>query len=228
MSENQASEEHTNQDASDAEIFAVLRRVKEEDGIPALVTSQFNDVWDYEYSNEGLHKRLMSLHNDGILGHMKASNRHIWWLSSEGETDETSLSSLEDLLHYDDLAAEKFTEEKAREIAAENIPGFEKNAWERMFDAGDSFIRAGILLFFLSMVTIMIEQSIVPEIFIATIAFVGVVLILLSGGYYVVGYIGGKAQMAGYISDEPFDEKTLLGYIWSRLNTSDSSGDSVT
>lgn len=221
MSEGQSSEEHTNQDASDSEIFAVLRRVKEEDGIPALVTSQFNDIWEYDYSNEGLHKRLMALHEDGILGHMKASNRHFWWLSSEGETGDTSVSSLEELVRYDDLPAEKFSEEKAREIASKKIPGFDKNAWERMFEMGDSFMRVGILVFFGSLATISVNQNFIPRDVLAIILFFGLVFILLSGGYYLTGYIGGKAHKAGYVSEEPFDEKTSLSYLWNRLRSSD-------
>ncbi|WP_363463497.1 hypothetical protein [Halogeometricum borinquense] len=221
MSERQTSEEHTNQDATDSEIFAVLRRVKEEDGIPALVTSQFNDIWEYDYSNEGLHKRLMALHEDGILGHMKASNRHFWWLSSEGETGDTSVSSLEELVHYDDLPAERFTEEKAREIAAEKIPGFKKNAWERMIETGDSFMRAGILVFFLSLGIFSIEQNFIPQPLVAVVLFLGMVFITFSGGYYLVGFIGGKAQKAGYTSAEPFNEKTLFRYVWDQLQGSE-------
>lgn len=221
MVERQTSEEHTNQDASDSEIFAILRRVKQEDGIPALVTSQFNDIWEYDYSNEGLHKRLMALHEEGILGHMKASNRHFWWLSSEGETDETSVSSLEELVYYDDLPAERFTEEKAREIAAEQIPGFKKNAWERMFDTGDTFMRVGILLFFVSLGIFSTEQNLIPQEVVAVALLFSMVFISLSGGYYLTGYVGGKAQRVGYVSDEPFNEKTLLGYIWSQLKSSE-------
>lgn len=218
MSDRQTSEEHTNQNATDSEIFAVLRRVKEDDGIPALVTSQFNDIWEYDYSNEGLHKRLMSLHEDGILGHMKASNRHIWWLSSDGDTGETSVSSLEDLVHYDDLPAEKFSEEKAREIAAENIPGFEKNAWERMTEIGDLYMRAGILVFFVSLGVFTTEQSIIPQVVVALVFLVGTVFITLASGYYVTGYIGNRLRKGGYVSDEPFNEQTALGYIrdWIR------------
>lgn len=217
MSDRQTSEEHTNQNATDSEIFAVLRRVKEEDGIPALVTSQFNDIWEYDYSNEGLHKRLMALHEDGILGHMKASNRHIWWLSSEGDTGETSVSNLEDLVHYADLPAEKFSEEKAREIAAENIPGFEKNAWERMIDVADLYMRAGIFVFFVSLGIFVIEQNIIPEILLGVVFLAGLGLIALSGGYNIVGYIGNRLQKAGYVSEEPFDQKTAIGHIREQL-----------
>ena len=221
MSERQTSEEHTNQDATDSEIFAVLRRVKEEDGIPALVTSQFNEIWEYDYSNEGLHKRLMTLHEDGILGHMKASNRHFWWLSSEGETGDTSVSSLEELVHYDDLLAERFTEEKAREIAAEKIPGLKKNAWERMIETGDSFMRAGLLIFFLSLGIFSIEQNFIPQPLVAVVLSLGMVFISFSGGYYLVGFIGDKAQKAGYASVEPFNEKTLFRYVWDQLQSSE-------
>lgn len=221
MSEQETTEGHTNQDASDSEIFAVLRRVKEEDGIPALVTSQFNDIWEYEYSNEGLHKRLMALHEDGILGHMKASNRHFWWLSSEGETDETSVSSLEELVHYEDLPTERFSEEKAREIAAERIPEFKKDAWGRMFESGDTFLRSGILVFFISLGILSTDQSLIPQDLIAVILLFGTAFIAISGGYYLVGYIGGKVQNAGYVSEEPFDEKTLLGYVWGLVKHRD-------
>lgn len=221
MSKSQNSEEHTNQDASDSEIFAVLRRVKQEDGIPALVTSQFNEIWEYDYSNEGLQKRLMALHEDGILGHMKASHRHIWWLSSEGETTETSVSSLEELVHYDELPTEKFTEEKAREIAVKKIPGFKKNAWARMFDTGDVFMRVGILVSFLSLGVFSTEQNLIPRGIVAISFLFGAMFILASGGYYILGYIGGKAQKAGYVSEEPFNEKTALGYIWDQITSSD-------
>jgi len=47
------------------------------------------------------------------------------------------------------------------------------------------------------------------------------VSISLSGGYYLSGYIGDKAQKVGYVSEEPFNEKTLLGYIWSQLKSSE-------
>lgn len=221
MSERQTSEEHTNQDASDSEIFAVLRRVKEEDGIPTLVTSQFNDIWEYDYSNEGLHKRLIALHEDGILGHMKASNRHFWWLSSEGTTDDTSVSSLEELVNYDVLPAEEFSEEKAREIAAEKIPGFEKNAWKRMIEMGDVFMRAGVLIFFFSLAMLFLEVNLIPQEIIAAVLFLGMVFVSLSGGYYLVGYGGDKAHDAGYVSDEPFDKKSIPSYIWSQIKGSE-------
>jgi hypothetical protein len=163
----------------------------------------------------------MALHEDGILGHMKASNRHFWWLSSEGETDSTSISSLEELVRYDELPAERFSEEKAREIATKKIPGFKKNAWERMIETGDSFMRAGILVFFVSLGIFSIEQNVIPQLVLAVVLFLGMAFISLSGGYYLVGFIGGKAQKAGYTSAEPFDEKTLFGYIWNQIQGSE-------
>lgn len=224
MSDQAADGEHTNQHATDSEIFAVLRRVKEEDGIPALVTSQFNDVWEYDYSNEGLHKRLTALHEDGILGHMKASNRHIWWLSSEGETEQTSLSTLEELVRYDDLPADEFSAEKAREIAAENIPEFGSNFWDRLFETGDSIMRLAIVAFFGSLGILISEQQYMPQGLLAGGLVGGLMLGLIAGGYYLVGYIGTKIHKWGYISEEPLEEKTVLGYVKDEIIGGDRKG----
>lgn len=115
MKEKEVNEEGSER-ASDEELFAILRRIKKHENIPALTTSQINEIGGFDYSNHHLNDRLEELHNDGILGHMKASNRHIWWLSSEGKTEEVGLPKLEELIKYDQIDPSKFDQKKPKKL----------------------------------------------------------------------------------------------------------------
>ena len=46
---------------------------------------------------------------------------------------------------------------------------------------------------------------------------IGLMLIALSGGYYLVDFIGNRLQNAGKVSEEAFEEKTAVGYVLERL-----------
>lgn len=217
MSPADSSTEHTNQRATDQQLFAILRRAKEEDGIPALVTSQINEIGDYDYSGTGLNERLMSLHEDGILGHQKAANRHFWWLSGEGTTEPTELSSLEEMVDYNELDPEKFTEEKAREIAEVAIPGFKKNWWQRVYLGADDLLRPGGGIFLATLGFLAIDSTLIPDPILAFALIFGLGFITVAFVEYTVGYIGAFFARHTGLTEEPWGGKNLSSIVVTRF-----------
>lgn len=217
MTSGDSSTEHTNQRATDEQLFAILREAKRKDGIPALVTSQFNEIGDYDYSSTGLNQRLRNLHEDGILGHQKAGNRHMWWLSGEGTTEPTELSPLEELVDYDELDPEQFSEEKAKEIMEAAVPGFKKNWWQRVYRGGDDLFRIGGVLFLATLGVLAVDSTLLPDQIFAIALMIGFVLITGALAHYVVGYLGGFFARHTNVSDEPWDGENLSSVMMNRI-----------
>lgn len=216
MTSTESSGEHTNQRATDTELFAILRGA-EKNGIPALVTSQFNEIGEYGYSSTGLNERLMNLHEDGIIGHQKAGNRHMWWLSGEGTTESTELSSLEEIVNYEELDPEKFSKEQATEIAEVAIPGYKKNWWQRVYLSGDDLFRPGGGLLFISFGFFAVNPTLLPDSVLAIGLIVGLVLILGAFWHYIVGYLGELLTRYTDLPEEPWGGENLTSVVFHRI-----------
>lgn len=217
MSTEKSTKEESNQRVSDEELFAILRRANKEYGVPALVTSQINDIGGYDYSGTALNSRLRDLHEDGIIGHQKAANRHFWWLSSEGTTDPVEIPSLEALVDYDSLDSEKFEREKAIEIANENIPGFKKDWWQRVYQEGDNLFRVGGICLLFSVGLAVLDVSWVPSEILGGILIAGLGFVVGSLVEYVVGYCGHRISRVTRLPAEPWDGENLIPTIWNSL-----------
>lgn len=217
MTTSESSSEDSKQRASDKELFAILREAKQKKDIPALVTSQFNEIGEYDYSSTGLNQRLMDLHEDGIIGHQKAGNRHIWWLSSEGTTEPVELSSIEELVDYNELDPEKFTEDQAREIAEEAIPGFKKNWWQRIFASGDDPLRIGFILMFFSIAINAWSPGVIPNSILGLALIIGIVFTIIGTASFIVGWVGDNLTNWTRLPDEPWGGKNLPGFISDRV-----------
>jgi hypothetical protein len=216
MSGENSEDTHNNERASDEELFSILREAKEQDGIPALTTSQFNHVGGYDYSTQGLNDRLMNLHEDGIIGHQKASNRHFWWLSSEGSTDTTELSSLEEMVDYEELDPERFSEEKAVEIAKTSIPGYQLNWWQRVYRDGDDYFRVGAIMFLSALGSSAADLAFLPQSVLAGVLLVGFLVVLISMGYYSIGMAGQFLSQRTSLPEEPWGGDGLGEMIFER------------
>lgn len=219
MPTDDSATQHANQRATDEQLFAILRKAKREDGIPALVTSQFNEIGEYDYSSTGLNQRLMNLHEDGILGHQKAGNRHMWWLSGEGTTEPTELSPLVEMVDYDELDPEQFSEEKAEEIMEVVVPGFKKNWWQRVYLSGDDLFRAGGVIFLAALGIVAVDPMFLPDAIFATALSVGFLLVVWALANYSVGYLGNIFVRHAGLSEEPWGGKNLTGVVMNRVRS---------
>lgn len=198
--------------ASDSELLGVLRMAKDELGIPALATSQFNEIGGYDYSNQGLNDRLFDLHENGYVGHQKVAGRHLWWHSAVGDTDEIDVKSIEEITDTDSIDAERFSREKAEEIAKENIPQYERNYWQRVAKTSDGPLRVGAVMFLgalgLSISGSSVDPTLTGSLLIAGMLFVGV-----GFGLYLTGIIGQTLSKRTKFPDEPFESDSLLSYL---------------
>lgn len=217
MSQDDSSAEHSNQRATDEELWAILRKVKEEDEIPSLLTSQFNDIWDYDYSNYGLNQRLRKLHDEGIVGHQKAAGRHMWWLSGVGTTESVELSTLENLIDYEDLNPERFSEEKANEIATAVIPGFEKNWWHRVHRYGDDVFRVGAGIFAIVVGVLVSGSAVLPDPLLGSGLIAGMVLMSFGILQWMVGKLGNIFSHRDWLPAEPWESGSLSNEVQNRL-----------
>jgi hypothetical protein len=203
---------------SDEQLFAVLRGAKKEDGVPALVTSQINEIGDFGYSSTALNSRLRDLHEEGILGHNKAANRHIWWLANEGTAEEVDLSSLEELVSVENLDPERFSEEKAEEIASENIEDFKDNWWQRQSRNGDFLLRIGMLVFLVSLgvevANLGVSSLLLGFAIIFSLGFTGG-----AAASYIIGFLGNVGVKMGWVSEEPWNGKSPFSYTLMKLRS---------
>lgn len=220
-----SSENQTKQRATDEELFAILREANKEMGVPALVTSQFNEVGGYDYSSTALNERLMDLHEDGVIGHQKAGNRHMWWL--EGTREPVDLPPLEEMVDYDDLNPEQFSEKKAQEIAEAAIPGHDKNWWQRVYGGGDDFLRLAAVLLLLSLGTTVAGITAIPDVLIGAALAAGLSFFAFGCLSFAVGYLGTFLAEHTVIPEEPWEDENLLDYIfiWVFRKTDVFNGD---
>jgi hypothetical protein len=216
MREKQTDDEGLER-ASDEELFAILRRTEKEEDIPALTTRQIDEIGGFGYSNQQLNDRLGELHEDGILGHMKASNRHIWWLSSEGTTQEVEIPELEELIRPDEIGATRFDQKKAEEIAKHCIPNYERNWWRRVFENGQDLAQFSGILIFLALASVLVDISYIPNMVTIVAGITGLWLGLLALIQTVVGTVGGKLSQYTQISEEPFGGENLFKYIYLKI-----------
>ncbi len=200
----------------DAELIAVLRRAKKEHGLPALVTSQFNEIGNYDYSGTALNDRLLQLHDEGIIGHKKAGNRHLWWHSGEGSTKPVQTPDLESLIDYEEIDPSRFTEQQAKEIAAQNISGFEENWWQRIDNWGKESINIGVIIFLVAL-GLLLPDSSAPNWVIATATAMSLTILGISILMQFIGVIGGFLEKFDKVPAEPFGGQNLGEYVWEEF-----------
>lgn len=200
--------------ASDMELLQILREAKEEDGIPALMTSQFNDVGDFDYSTTGLNDRLKQLHQEKLLGHQKAANRHLWWLPSEGTTEEAELSTLEEMIDYGSLEPSRFSSEKANEIAEVCLPDYgDNNWWQRIHSLGGTIFRGGVFLFTISFALLVVDNIPLPPSYLGLVLVVGLCFIGASAFVIGTGSVGQKLVERDKLPGEPFGGEDLVKFL---------------
>ncbi|WMT10356.1 hypothetical protein NP511_22590 (plasmid) [Natrinema thermotolerans] len=203
--------------ASDAELLEILRRTKEE-GIPSLTTAQIDDVGGYDYSNQGLNERLMKLHEEELIGHQKASERHIWWFPDQGTTQEVDLPSLEELIDYEELEPERFSQAKAEEIAEELLPDYgSSNWWQRLYSFGSAMFYFGVVLFALSFALLIVEWVASTSPLVGMLLVVGTTAIMGCVPFIAAGVLGQEAAIRGHVSEEPFEGENLIPYLFRRI-----------
>lgn len=217
MSKNTSAGSEEEKRASDAELLEVLRRTKEE-GVPALTTAQIDDIGGYDYSNQGLNDRLMKLHEEQVIGHQKASERHMWWFPDQGTTDEVSLPTLEELVDYDELEPEQFSREKSKEIAEESLPDYSSaNWWQRLYSFGSTTFYFGVVLFALPFALLIIELVPSGSSLAGTLLAVGTLAIIGCVPFIALGVLGQEAALRNCVSEEPFEGENLIPYILRRI-----------
>lgn len=219
MTPDHSSANQSEPRATDEELFAILRSANEEKQIPALVTSQINEFGEFGYSSTQLNDRLRDLRDEGILGHQKAAGRHMWWLSSEGDTGSAELSSLEELVDYEQIDPVRFTEDQAKEIAELCIPDYKKNWWQRVYLSADDLSRPGSLLFLVSLGVAAVDASILPTAVIGAGLLGGIVLVGVSVALYFVGYVGNLLVTHTQLSPEPWEGEKLRTVLINRIKS---------
>jgi len=217
MTSGNSSSNQSEPRANDEELFAILRSAEEERRIPALVTSQINELGEFGYSPTQLNSRLKTLRDEGILGHQKASGRHMWWLSSEGDTGSTDLSRLEELVDYEQLDPERFTEEQAVEIAEACISDYTKDWWQRVFLTADNVFRTGSVIFLLAIGLAAIDTSLLPTPVFGFGLLFGIGLVAVSIVQYAVGYVGHRLAENTNLPTEPWGGRDLTETISAKL-----------
>lgn len=206
----------TNEQASDVEILATLKKARQK-GVPALLTGQFSDVGGVELGNERLNERLDILKEQGHVGHQFASGRHMWWLSEEGDAADLDLSVL-DTIDYAKIDPEDVPEETAIAIAEAKVPGYgNENYWNRKSAEGNTGIKVGAMLLgwplgvvivanmFDSIDNILQSFQWINAILGLAVA-VGLIFTIVGSGLILASLIGVKLLNKGYVTEEPFRE----------------------
>lgn len=200
--------------ASDMEIIQVLREAKNQDEVPALMTSQINEIGDFDYSSTGLNIRLSQLNDEELVGHQKAAGRNIWWLPSEGTTKKVELSIFEDYIDYSSLDPERFSTEKAKEIANSRVPDYgDDNWWQRLYKLGSNLFHAGIFLFAISFALLIVDPVATTNRLLGYGILLGLTFIGVSGIYLLIGRGGQAVARREKISGEPFGGENMLMYL---------------
>ncbi|NHN40517.1 hypothetical protein G9C85_02545 [Halorubellus sp. JP-L1] len=216
MAKSDTEKQASDSKATDGELIDLIMRATKDDDPPALLTSQINEIGEYDYSSTGLNNRLETLNEQGVLGHQKASGRHMWWIG-EGDKSPEGLPSLEDLVEYEELDPEKFSEDKGREIAQTVIPGYESTYWDSLESLGNQLMFLGVGLFALSILLATTFSQDVPNIvsgvvvWFALASLFGAFLGKLGGG------IGEIFYQRGRFSAEPFDGQRPILYLLRSL-----------
>lgn len=218
MSSPESSNESAgSQRATDTELREILFRAKEERGLPALLTSQINEIGGFEYSGTGLNSRLFGLHEKEHIGHKKAAGRHMWWPASEGATEDEELPTLEELVDTAKINPNRFSEKEAREIAKASIPGYYRNWWQRVFYSMDTPFRAGAASFFVSIVLLSMDSVPIPMVVYELGVILGFLLVLGSASGYILGGVGAKLAERTSVPEEPWNGDNFPRYVQNRV-----------
>lgn len=215
MADHVQTETDSGEIASDGELIGILRESKAE-GIPALTTAQIDEIGGYGYSNQGLNERLEELHEDQLIGHQIASGRHMWSFPDQGTTEEVSLPSLEELVDYEKLDPERFSQGQAEEIAEALLPDYgDENWWQRLGSFGDKAFRIGVVLFILPLAVVMVGDAYayVPDILADGSLALGIAMVIGSVPYLIISLLGQKAVKGEYLPEEPFGGEDLIIYL---------------
>lgn len=208
-----------NQKATNEEILGVLIQAKEELEIPALMTSQFNEIGNFDYTTTGLNKRLEKLHEKGYVGHQKVGGRHIWWHSTSGTTDSVEVMSLEEMVNCENLSPDRFSQQKSKEIASENLVEFDKNYWQRLKSSGDNPSQLGGYLFLITLGGIIIGYG-SDRFVVAAGLFIGLILIATGFLYFSIGTVGHYSSKYTKLPEEPFDGEDLENVLIQKVKNS--------